>query len=317
MNETVGVVMATYNGEKYIEEQLESIINQTRRPDIIVLSDGGSTDDTLIIAEQVLANGNIEYMILKSSERLDVVSNFQKALKACEADIIFFSDQDDVWYEKKIEKLFERFKEKPETVLVFSNADIVDDNLKKIGRTLWETLHYTPEETNTIKYEMIRRNIFTGMCMAIKKKWADTLPSIPKTMLHDEFYGWCASMKNQVSFVDSPLVAYRQHFNNAVGSGKYTKFRNRKQARNKIVKSTGTTAKKYDDIEKLLSMTDEAFVQQFYVAKAFHKDRLRLYQVHGISAVIKFIADFMKGYYGKYCSKTERAFVKDMFCAVF
>lgn len=317
MEESIGVVIATYNGEKYIEKQLQSILNQTRKPDLIVLSDGGSVDETISISERVLNESQIKHTVLQSTERLDVTSNFQKGLLACDTDIVLFSDQDDVWYEKKVEKFIKVFKENAEVTLVFSNANIVDEGLIKTGKTLWDMLHYTPGNVNDIKYELLSRNIFTGMCMAIRKRWADNLPCFPKSMLHDEFYGWCASVNNMAMYIDEPLVAYRQHINNVVGSGKYTKYKNRKQARNKIIKSTTKTARKFSDIETILYGTDETIVREVQLAKKFHNDRLRLYNKHGIKAVKCFILLAKNGYYRKYCSKTERAFVKDLFCAIF
>lgn len=131
MPETIGVCIATYNGEKYIEEQLKSIINQKRPVDYIVISDGCSEDATLDICEKILSRNNIDFKILRSDKRLSVTENFERGLKELRTDYIFLSDQDDFWKRDKTSIAIEQMKLN-RAKLFFSNAELVDEHLHEI-----------------------------------------------------------------------------------------------------------------------------------------------------------------------------------------
>ena len=133
MSNTIGVVLATYNGELYVEQQLRSIIGQTKKPTMIIVSDGGSTDRTIEVCSAVLEDSGISSNILVSDTQLSAAANFEKALNHCDCDIIFFSDQDDVWMPNKIELLTQAM-EKNDCCLAFANAFITDSSLKQNGK---------------------------------------------------------------------------------------------------------------------------------------------------------------------------------------
>ena len=138
----VSVAMCTYNGERYVEEQLMSFAAQTRLPDEIVICDDGSADDTIKIASEISEHLPFPVRIYENSENLGVTKNFEKALQLCVGDIIFFSDQDDILMPEKIETIIEEFRNEPDIGYVFSDARIVDEALHPLGYTMWETVSF-------------------------------------------------------------------------------------------------------------------------------------------------------------------------------
>ena len=107
---TVSVVMATYNGSKYIKEQIGSLLNQTRRPDEIIFCDDCSTDNTVDIIDGIMQNSCLPYEIIKHEQNQGVVISFQEGIKKTKGDVIFFCDQDDVWKKEKIEHFIDVFE---------------------------------------------------------------------------------------------------------------------------------------------------------------------------------------------------------------
>lgn len=131
----VSIVVATYNGEKYLEEQLNSFVNQTIMPDEIVISDDNSSDSTVDICNKFKNRNSIEVKIFNNDNYHGVTGNFENAAKNATGDIVFFSDQDDVWYENKIEETLKAFQNHPKCIGVFSDVNCVDANLNKLGAT--------------------------------------------------------------------------------------------------------------------------------------------------------------------------------------
>lgn len=137
---TCSIAMCTYNGEKYIKEQLESIINQSTQPDEIIICDDGSTDRTIDIVKAVLKSWNGRWRVFENEHNLGYKKNFQKAISLCGSDIIFLSDQDDVWNANKIEIMMKVFQDNPYILLAFHDSEIVDDHLNCIKKSWSFTL---------------------------------------------------------------------------------------------------------------------------------------------------------------------------------
>lgn len=224
MNCTIGVVVATYNGERFIETQLLSIINQTKHPNEIIVSDGCSADNTIQIAKKILSEHDIPYRILTSDKRLSVSQNFQKGLSACETDYIFFSDQDDMWLENKIERTLLSIEE--DCSLIFTNAYIADENLNYNGSTLWQQIGYRTD-ARTKKYSkgdlsfyklLIKHNVVTGMCMCISSTIKPFAIPFPDGVIHDYWIAFVGISTGSVISINEPLTLYRQHGNNVVGT---------------------------------------------------------------------------------------------------
>ncbi|MGF7144107.1 glycosyltransferase involved in cell wall biosynthesis [Anaerotaenia torta] len=226
MGKTIGVVVATYNGQKYVAEQLVSIINQSKKPDLIIVSDGKSLDLTVEICNEILSGGDIPFEVLTSEVQLSVAENFQKGLAACDCDYIFFSDQDDVWLPNKIEIVIQQM-EKHQTCMAFSNAQIVDAKLNDEGRPLlWESVGY--EQLEDVKVYgkgnielisiLIRHNIVTGMCMCISRDFRNKVMPLSQNAIHDSWIAIIAANVGSIVAIKEKCVLYRQHGNNVVGT---------------------------------------------------------------------------------------------------
>ena len=222
---TTSVAMCTYNGEKYIEEQLRSIIGQTMPPDEIVILDDVSSDSTVDIAKEILDKSGIEHKVMVNDKNCGVLISFEKCIKSCSGDVIFTSDQDDVWDKDKIKLFMEEYEKDPECVFVFGNAELVDQELKPLGSDVWTSLnlrraglcdHVTQE-----KYRQLIMYYWAvpGMEMSFKKEFCEKAFPIPREggWLHDSWLAINAPAYGNVVSIDKPLVLYRQHGNNSVG----------------------------------------------------------------------------------------------------
>lgn len=221
----VSVAMCTYNGSRYLEEQLRSIFEQTLPPDEIVLLDDCSSDDTVALAEKLLSRSGIEYRILVNEKNSGVKYSFQKCISACEKDIIFTADQDDIWKPEKIDHMLAEFRRDPECVFVFSNGELTDSRGMSLGNDVWTNLnlrraglcdHVSPET-------YLRMLMYTwavpGTMMAFRKSLADKAFPIPqkKGWIHDSWLAVCAPAFGHVVSLDESLTLYRQHEKNTVG----------------------------------------------------------------------------------------------------
>ena len=167
--------MCTYNGANYLQEQLISIMTQTRLPDELVICDDGSTDMTLDILDKFSKNAPFEAKVYHNKKKLGPTKNFENAISLCKGDIIFLSDQDDVWLPHKVAKIEELFLEHSEDVgYIFSNALIVDEKLFPLGYTMWEGILFTEYQQRTFKNGhqleiLLKHNVVTGATMAFRK----------------------------------------------------------------------------------------------------------------------------------------------------
>lgn len=226
MKQQIGVVLAAYNGEKYIAEQLNSIINQTCRPDYIVVSDGGSKDNTVSICYSILDTCGIQYCVLTSDKQLSVKENFEKGYIVCPTKYVFFADQDDKWLQDKIKSAMDVFR-RENPVMVFCNAYVVDEKLTLSGKTLWNSIGYHVDCTQKIYQredleliaELLKHNIATGMCMAVDKEELKTVLPFSEHGIHDVWCVHIANLEGKVVALNECDVLYRQHQNNAIGTG--------------------------------------------------------------------------------------------------
>ncbi|WHR51329.1 glycosyltransferase family 2 protein [Vibrio furnissii] len=207
----ISICLASYNGEKYIYEQLISILEQIGPEDEIVISDDGSTDRTIDIINS-LSDRRIR-IVKNVKERVDLSyypgvyfanRNFSNALKECNGEVIFLSDQDDVWLKGKLRKMCEALETSD---LVVSNCSMIDKSGLIIQDSYFDII---PPSSNILR--TIFRSSFHGCCMAFNRKVLDRSTPIPNSFIgHDIWLGMIASKFYSVSFIDEPLLLYRRH----------------------------------------------------------------------------------------------------------
>lgn len=197
--------MPTFNGEKFIESQLLSILNQLSEHDEVIISDDSSTDRTVAIIENI---NDRRIQIIKSQSFKSPIFNLENALNFCSGDIIFLSDQDDIWHASKVERML-MLLEKHD--LVVSNCDIINENGDVISSSFFEL-----NGSRKGIFHNFLRNGYLGCCMAFKRqvlKYA--LPFPKKIPMHDIWFGFVAGLFFNPYFTDDKLISYRRHGSNA------------------------------------------------------------------------------------------------------
>jgi glycosyltransferase involved in cell wall biosynthesis len=219
---SLSVALASYNGERYIREQLDSIARQTRLPDELIISDDASADATADIALGFAQNAPFPVRFQRNSERLGSTRNFESAIRACNGDIIFLCDQDDVWYPDKIAVIEERFNSAPSIGAVFTEADVVDENLHPLAQHLWKAKRFSAKEQAQVAASdalgvLLRHPVATGATMAFRSIYRDLVLPIPEITWHDAWISLLISTTSCLDAVSTPLIAYRQHSSNQIG----------------------------------------------------------------------------------------------------
>ena len=204
-NYSISVAMATYNGEKYIEDQIESILCQLQMNDEIIVSDDGSADNTIEIIKSI----DDERIKILSGPKQGVKQNFANAIQNCRGQYIFLSDQDDVWVKNKVECVLKAFKSENCT-LVAHDAYITDASLNII-----ENSYFKLRNSGNGILKNIWKNTYTGCCMAFKRDIIKDILPIPNDIeMHDQWIGLINERIGKSYFLKKPLIKYRRHSNN-------------------------------------------------------------------------------------------------------
>ncbi|KHJ36984.1 putative glycosyltransferase EpsE [Pedobacter glucosidilyticus] len=224
----ISVALCTFNGEKFIKEQLDSILTQTIVPDEIIICDDNSKDRTIEIIENYIASlNNFNIKLFKNESNIGFVKNFEKCVQLCRGEYIFLSDQDDVWISTKVEKTLSFFNSYPHIEMVFTNAYLVNEDLQTLNTNLFDTLKFNIKERTKHEFSnlfkiLLKQYIITGATVCIKKKQIDFIIPIPinKYQIHDGWMGLIASFQKKLGFINECLIKYRQHPNQAIGTKK-------------------------------------------------------------------------------------------------
>ncbi len=201
----ISVCMTTYNGERYIMEQISSILMQISDDDELIVSDDGSHDRTLEIVES-LKDPRIK--IFQNKGKHGFMYNFENALSKAQGDYIFLSDQDDIWIPDKVRIILNELKE---CDLVVHDAQLVDGDGRDMKKNYYSSLH-----SRTGFWSNLWKNRFLGCCMAFRKEILGDCMPFPKHICgHDLWIGLIAIKKYKVSFIPDILICYRRHGDNA------------------------------------------------------------------------------------------------------
>lgn len=222
MSMKTSVALCTYNGARFIWEQLESIARQTRLPDEVLVCDDCSTDGTLDLVAQFAATAPFKVHYSRNPSQLGISRNFEHAVSSCTGDVIFLCDQDDVWLPEKVATMLPLFIADERIGLVFSNAFVVDSGLKQLGYTVWDTFRLNKNGRAEINGEkalsfLIRRSVVTGATAAFRATLREKILPISPIFMHDAWIAFVAASYARIAAVDVPLILYRQHGGNVVG----------------------------------------------------------------------------------------------------
>lgn len=215
------IVMSTYNGELWVDEQIESIVKQTYTDWQLTVRDDGSTDKTIYILEKWKERlGN--RMRLVKGENIGVVKSFESLIRMAEGEYIMMADQDDVWLEKKIEMTMAKMKEEERKhpdkgIMVFTSVLIVDENLRGDGMTFFEQHKF--RFPFAMKFENICVNDCVAGCTTMINRQARNmvLPFAESAPMHDWWMTAIIARDGILSVVEEPTMLYRQHGDNVCG----------------------------------------------------------------------------------------------------
>lgn len=198
--------MATYNGARYIEEQLQSFVDQERRPDELVISDDCSKDETVRIIEGFAKKAPFEVKLSVNKKNLGYAGNFNAALMKTSGDLVFLSDQDDVWYPQKIKRMLSSVSEKPDFFVYMNDAQLTDQNLNPVKLT-----KYGQIKSGNLGDE----SFVMGCCCAIRREYLDFVLPIPADLkAHDNWLVEIADGLKLKVILPEVLQFYRRHENN-------------------------------------------------------------------------------------------------------
>lgn len=232
---TVAVIMATYNGEKYLREQIESILNSSYQDFEIFIYDDGSTDNTLKLISEYEKLYPSKIHIHQNEKNLGVCINFLRAVSMTTMDYIMLCDQDDVWKPDKIAKTLKRMKNmesrfgKNLPLAVFTDADIVDENLNIINKSFFGYNHLDPSKTDLA--HILMENKLIGCTVMINSSVRKLLHNYPlpiNAKFHDWWIALITSSMGKIGYINERTLYYRQHSSNIVGgSGFFSYVKNR------------------------------------------------------------------------------------------
>ncbi len=221
---TISIALCTYNGAKFLREQLQSIANQKLLPNEIIITDDCSTDDTESIVNEFKSLLNITF--IKNLKPLKVAKNFEKAISLCTSDIIALCDQDDLWHPEKLSIIHNYFQENPSKLAVFSNAELIDENGESLGQLFWQKVRLNApqikawQQGNVLDINL-HGNRVAGCMLTFKKElleFCQPFPEFRPPMIHDGWLTLVASMFNGIGLIEKPLISYRQHEAQQVGT---------------------------------------------------------------------------------------------------
>ena len=213
----ISIAICTYNGEKYLRQQLDSFAAQKRLPDEVVICDDCSQDSTRQILTDFAARSAFPVKLHFNEQNLGFVKNFEKVIRLCEGEIIVLSDQDDVWEANKLEILEKEFTDS-EAGLIYADATVIDENLNPLDKTMWEYVNFTEEKQKEFTSDkafdlLIKNGYFLGSSMAFRAEFRDLILPIPLDIYyyHDNWIALVVSAVARCEIVRERLIKYRQH----------------------------------------------------------------------------------------------------------
>jgi glycosyltransferase involved in cell wall biosynthesis len=209
----VSIVMATYNGEKFLRTQLDSIVNQTHSLVEIIITDDCSTDNTWPVIQEY-KNRDSRIKAIRNEINIGYTRNFEKAIGVAQGKYIAFCDQDDIWHHEKIEILL---KSVEGYGLCFSDSELIDEEGRLLGKKLSD-LKNVESYTNCLPF-LIGNCVPGHACLVNREALMKALP-FPGFFVYDWWLAFYFSCAGKINFVKTPLVQYRQHQNNSVAAVK-------------------------------------------------------------------------------------------------
>lgn len=320
----ISVALCTYNGEKFLAQQLKSIAVQTLAPCELVVRDDHSTDRTVSTIENFAKQAPFPIRLKVNEERVGSNENFARAIGDCRGDVIALSDQDDVWHPDKLAELARVLAEQPGVGLVFSDAALVDEELRPLGRTLWDCLPFPQEKQERLRSDsafslLLDSNVVTGAAAAFRSNFKDLVCPIPSHIPvgHDGWIALVIAAFASIEPVGKPLIDYRQHSNQQIGAPGIGRRRNLAMS-SEMVESRreqqGRRLHLLECLEKILARSEENGMAPRLV-NALRETRERESHLRAriclpqprLRRLVPILTELLSGRYGRYSSGVRSA----------
>jgi hypothetical protein len=314
----IEVVLCAFNGEKYIRQQVESILQQSARPARLSIYDDGSTDRTTQVVEEIIGGdtGGVEVVLHRNPDNLGYVKNFEQGIRNASHDFIALSDQDDIWERDKLEVLMSAFDE--DTGIVFSDALLVDQHGASLHHTLWQAIRLTPQRQARFgrraqaRKLLVQQSFVTGAALVMRSALVPRLPPFPPAAPHDYWIAIVAAELSSLKPVDRPLYRYRQHPDNVMGQGRWNLL-------HRVAKTfRGAQARYADELrtygqiaEALEGQAELGLARDEFRAKAEFLRARRDAVAAGVRGLPRLLRLLLGGQYRFFCRVSHAMFVLD------
>jgi glycosyltransferase involved in cell wall biosynthesis len=221
----IDIVLTTFNGEKYLSEQIESIIAQDFNSWRLLIRDDGSNDNTVAIIEKYCSLYPNKIVYYDDNKRLGPGAGFLEILKKTTSQYCMFCDQDDIWNKDKVSLSLSKIKEldSEQPSLVFTNLSVTDSDMNIIDSSFWNFQNVNPKNTDLAS--LLYSNVVTGCTMIVNRELINIVDDVPDGfVMHDWWFSLCASVFGKIDYVNKPTIEYRQHSNNDTGAKRYGLF---------------------------------------------------------------------------------------------
>jgi len=302
----ISVAMCTYNGESFLSDQLYSILDQNVPVDEIIICDDGSTDRTLQIIDRFIQKNKAPIKCIRNTRNLGYTKNFEKAICLCSGDIIFLSDQDDIWMPDKVEKICDYFSRNPDKEYVFSNAMLINSmGTNCFDKDLFDVVGLTRHDIKLIdtgcSYDVMAvSSKVTGATTALRSAFIPyclPFPDLGKLAIHDGMMSASASIWNKIGYINQHLIKYRIHLDQSVGLGLLLRY---PQEKREYISNLLMWHKSLTDPSNDLQRKNMDFIYK------------RFLSIRSRYAIPKLVFLFIRGDYRKHYSDHYKVFFRDM-----
>jgi glycosyltransferase involved in cell wall biosynthesis len=261
---SISIAMCAYNGERYIREQLDSFVAQTRRPDELVVCDDASGDATAAIVTAFARTAPFDVRLHTQPRNVGRIANFEKAISLCTNELIFLSDADDIWHPDKLAVMSRALAAAPNATGVFCDAEVVDATLEPLGYSVFDHCKFTPELQSQLRNNdafapLVGSRIVQGAALAFRASCRPMLLPLSAHWGQDSWIAVLLAASGDVLCINDALMSYRQHDANALGvisrrpsrlQRLATRLRNPRQHFREILDKTAHARRQLDDLEQ-------------------------------------------------------------------
>lgn len=284
----ISIAMCTYNGSRFLPEQLASIAAQSRLPGELVICDDCSTDSTPEIVAEFARTASFPVRFVRNPQNLGSTKNFEQAIALCRGDLIALCDQDDIWMPEKLARQAEMMEQNPELGGVFSDAELVNDASQPIDRRLWAGIDFMPREQKEFlegqsARVLLKRNVVTGATLMVRASLRPLFLPIPGIWVQDGWIAWMLVVRCRLALIQNPLVLYRLHAHQQIGveaiavSRQFSLMERMRKGKREEPSKQIACAREMEELRRVLVLVNEektgVVLSQIEQKIAFHADR--------------------------------------------